>query len=328
MEFWAFIIFLLVLLVGLQIFFYFIPVPLWLNAWAAGVPVELGYLIGMRFRKVSPQDIILPLIMASQAGLKLTPKELENHYLSGGHVVNVVSALIAADKARIPLDFQKAKAIDLAGRDVLEAVKMSVNPKVIQTQKIEAVAQDGIQVIATCLVTVRANIDKLVGGAGEETVLARVGEGVVTAIGKSENFREVLKNPDDLTQAVLDRGLDAGTAFEILSVDIADIDVGANIGARLQVDQANADKQIAQAKAEQRRAEAIARQHEMRAAVEESRAKVVQAEAEVPEALAEALEAGRFSVFDYYKMENVIADTRMREAIARSGDPDRLVHAG
>ncbi len=305
------------LMIGLQIVFFFVPFPLWLSAKLSRVPVGLVDLFVMRtFRKIPPHELVIPAITAQYAGIPISIAKMQSHYMAGGDVQNVVSALIAASKAKIDLNWDTATSIDLAGRNVLEAVQMSVNPKVIQTPLIEAVSHDGIQVKAVCLVTVRANIAKLVGSAGEETVLARVGEGIVTSIGKSRNFKQVLENPDLITEAVLDTGLDSGTAFEILSIDIADIDVGENIGARLQIDQAEADKRVAQAKAEQRRAEAMARQTEMRAKVEEMRAKVVEAQAEVPEALFEALSQGSFTVMDYYKMENMIADTKMRQGLA------------
>ena len=306
-------------MMGLKLFFFFVPVPLWLSARFSKVPVGLVELVVMRsFRKIPPHELILPAISAAYAGIPLPINKLQSHYMAGGSVQNVVSALIAASKANIELDWDVATSIDLAGRNVLEAVQMSVNPKVIQTSLIEAVSHDGIQVKAVCLVTVRADISKLIGSAGEETILARVGEGIVTAIGKSRDFKAVLENPDVITEAVLDTGLDSGTAFEILSIDIADIDVGENIGARLQIDQAEADKRVAQAKAEQRRADAMARQTEMGAKVEEMRAKVVEAQAEVPEAMFEALSSGTFSVMDYYKMENMIADTKMRQGLATS----------
>jgi uncharacterized protein YqfA (UPF0365 family) len=301
----------------LQVFFFFVPFPLWLSARLSKVQVGLIDLMIMRtFRRIPPHELILPAITAAYAGIPIPIGKLQSHYMAGGSVQNVVSALIAASKAQIQLTWDTATGIDLAGRNVLEAVQMSVNPKVIQTTLIEAVSHDGIQVKAICLVTVRANIDKLIGSAGEETILARVGEGIVTAIGKSRDFRQVLENPDLITESVLDTGLDKGTAFEILSIDIADIDVGENIGARLQIDQAEADKRVAQARAEQRRADAMARQTEMRARVEEMRAKVVEAQAEVPEALFEALSQGHFSVMDYYKMENMIADTKMRQGLS------------
>lgn len=303
--------------IALQILFFFVPVPLWFSANLSKVSVGMMDLFMMRtFRKIPPHEIVLPAITAAYADIPIPIKDLQTHHIAGGNVRNVVAALIAASKANIELDWKTATSIDLAGRDVLEAVQMSVNPKVIQTPLIEAVAHDGIQVKAICLVTVRANIAKLIGSAGEETVLARVGEGIVTAIGKSRNFKEVLENPDLITETVLATGLDDGTAFEILSIDIADIDVGDNIGARLQIDQADADKRVAQARAEQRRAEAMARQTEMRASVEEMRAKVVEAESQVPEAMFEALSGGKFTVLDYYKMENVIADTKMRKSLA------------
>lgn len=311
---------LFIFLMGVQLFFFVVPVPLWLSANLSNVKVSLWELFAMRhLRKIPPHELVLPAISAQYAGIPVRIEELQSHYMAGGNVQTVISALIAASKAEIKLDWNTATSIDLAGRNVLEAVQMSVNPKVIQTSLIEAMAHDGIQVKAICLVTVRADIDKLVGSAGEETVLARVGEGIVTAIGKSKTFRQVLENPDLITEAVLDTGLDSGTAFEILSIDIADVEVGENIGARLQIDQAEADKRVAQARAEQRRAEAMARQTEMSARVEEMRAKVVEAQAEVPEALFEALSQGRMSVIDYYKMENMIADTKMRQGLSTSG---------
>lgn len=303
--------------IGIKIFFVFFPFPLWLSARLSGVDIGLIELVVMRtFRNIPPRDLILPAITAAYAGFPIPIAKLQSHYMAGGNVQRVVSALIAASKAQIDLSWDTATSIDLAGRDVLEAVQMSVNPKVIQTSLIEAVSHDGIQVKAIILVTVRANIAKLIGSAGEETILARVGEGIVTAIGKSRDFRQVLENPDLITESVLDTGLDKGTAFEILSIDIADLDVGENIGARLQIDQAEADKRVAQARAEQRRADAMARQTEMRAKVEEMRAKVVEAQAEVPEALFEALSNGHFTVMEYYKMENMIADTKMRQGLS------------
>ncbi len=317
MEISTLMVLLVVGMIGLQIFFYFIPFPLWLSARLSRVPVGLIELFVMRsFRKIPPHELILPAITAAYADIPITVGQLQTHYMAGGNVRNVVAALIAASKAQIELSWDTATSIDLAGRNVLEAVQMSVNPKVIQTSLIEAVSHDGIQVKAVCLVTVRANIAKLVGSAGQETILARVGEGIVTAIGKSRDFKQVLENPDLITEAVLDTGLDSGTAFEILSIDIADIDVGENIGARLQIDQADADKRVAQAKAEERRASALARQTEMRAKVEEMRAKVVESQAEVPEAMFEALSQGTFSVMDYYRMENLIADTKMRDGLS------------
>ena len=293
----------------ITLFFYFVPVGLWITAIFSGVRVGLGTLIGMRLRKVPPADIVRPLISATKAGIDLDVGQMEAHYLAGGRVGTVVAALISADRANIPLPWKRATAIDLAGRDVLEAVQVSVNPKVIETPRIAAVAKDGIQVIAVARVTVRANIERLVGGAGEETIIARVGEGSVSSIGSADSHKYVLENPDDISRRVLERGLDAGTAFEILSIDIADVDIGRNIGAELQTDQAEADKKIAQAKAEERRAMAVAREQEMRAAV-------VEAEAEVPRALAEALRNGNLGVMDSYRLDNVQADTRMRRAIA------------
>ena len=293
----------------ISLFFYFVPVGLWITAIFSGVRVGLGTLIGMRLRKVPPADIVRPLISATKAGIDLDVGQMEAHYLAGGRVESVVAALISADRANIELPWKRATAIDLAGRDVLEAVQVSVNPKVIETPRIAAVAKDGIQVIAVARVTVRANIERLVGGAGEETIIARVGEGSVSSIGSAESHKDVLENPDDISRRVLERGLDAGTAFEILSIDIADVDIGRNIGAELQTDQAEADKKIAQAKAEERRAMAVALEQEMRASV-------VEAEAEVPRALAEALRSGNIGVMDSYRLDNVQADTRMRRSIA------------
>src|SRR5680860_614116 len=303
-----------VILVLIIALLYFVPVGLWITAIFSGVRVGLGTLIGMRLRKVIPSDIVRPLISATKAGIDLDIEQMEAHYLAGGRVEQVVTALISADRANIELPWRRATAIDLAGRDVLEAVRVSVNPKVIETPRIAAVAKDGIQVIAVARVTVRANIERLVGGAGEETIIARVGEGTVSSIGSAESHKRVLENPDDISRRVLEGGLDAGTAFEILSIDIADVDIGRNIGAELQTDQAEADKKIAQARAEERRAMAMAAEQEMRA-------KVVEAEAEVPLAMAEAFRSGRLGVMDYYKMENVQADTRMRGSIA--GDDDQ-----
>ncbi|GAB2489072.1 flotillin-like protein FloA [Algoriphagus taiwanensis] len=302
----------------LFIFLYFVPVNLWITAQFANVRVGIGELIGMRIRKVPPSVIVNSLITATKAGLALTTNELETHYLAGGNVPNVIRALISADKANINLSFKQATAIDLAGRDVFEAVQISVNPKVINTPSVAAVAADGIQLIAKARVTVRANIAQLVGGAGEETILARVGEGIVTSIGSSVNHKTVLENPDKISKLVLQRGLDAGTAFEILSIDIADIDVGTNIGAKLQIDQASADLKVAEAKAEERRAMAVALEQEMKAKSVEMRAKVIEAEAEVPKALAEAFRNGSLGVMDYYRMENIKADTTMRDSIASS----------
>lgn len=297
-------------------FFYFVPVGLWITARFSGVRVSLLKLVLMRVRKVPPRIVIDSMITATKAGLELTTDELETHYLAGGHVPSVIKALISADKANITLGFKQATAIDLAGRDVFEAVQISVNPKVITTPKVAAVAADGIQLVAVARVTVRANIQQLVGGAGEDTILARVGEGIVTSIGSATSHKEVLANPDKISKLVLSRGLDAGTAFEILSIDIADVDVGVNIGAILQTDQAQADLKVAEAKAEERRAMAVAQEQEMKAKSQEARAKVIEAEAEVPKALAEAFRSGRLGVMDYYKMENIQADTDMRESIA------------
>jgi uncharacterized protein YqfA (UPF0365 family) len=300
----------------LWLLFYFIPVGLWFTALVSGVRISLLQLILMRWRKVPPGVIVNSLIAATKAGLKLKRDDMEAHFLAGGHVQAVVNALISADKANISLDFKTATAIDLAGRDVLEAVQMSVNPKVIDTKKVAAVAKDGIQLIAMARVTVRANIDQLVGGAGEETVLARVGEGIVSSIGSADSHKSVLENPDSISRVVLQKGLDSGTAFEILSIDIADIDIGKNIGAFLQMDQANADKNIAQAKAEERRAMAVAREQEMKAKAQEAPANVIQAEAEIPKAIAEAFRSGNLGIMDYYKFQNIQADTKMREAIS------------
>lgn len=300
------------------LFFYFVPLGLWISALAAGVPVGPITLIGMRLRKVNPHKVILPMIGAWKAGLKLSILDLEAHYLAGGTVDRVVRALISADKAEIELNFQRAAAIDLAGRDVYDAVAMSVNPRVIETPRVGAVAADGIQLFAIAKVTVRANIERLVGGATEETIIARVGEGIVSAIGSSSSHKTVLENPDNISKLVLGKGLDAGTAFEILSIDIADVDVGKNIGAQLQTDQAEADLKVARAKAEERRAMAVAREQEMSALVRERRAAVVEAEAEIPRAMAEAFREGNLGIMDYYKMKNVQADTKMREGFAES----------
>jgi uncharacterized protein YqfA (UPF0365 family) len=315
-------IFALVALFGLWIIFYFIPVGLWFTALLSGVRISLVQLIFMRWRKVPPKAIVTAMITSSKAGLNLSRNELEAHFLAGGHVQRVVNALISADKANILLDFKAATAIDLAGREVLEAVQMSVNPKVIGTPPVTAVAKDGIQLICKARVTVRANIRQLVGGAGEETILARVGEGIVTAIGSATSHKEVLENPDKISKLVLSRGLDSGTAFEILSIDIADIDVGKNIGAELQMDQAEADKKIAQAKAEERRAMAVALEQEMKAKAQEARAKVIEAEAEVPKAISEAFRAGNLGIMDYYKIQNIQADTDMRGSIAKPKGSD------
>jgi len=305
----------------LSIFFYYVPFILWINAKAAGVSISLLQLFLMRLRKVPPPVIVSAMIEAHKAGLKnITRDQLEAHYLAGGHVERVVHALVSAEKANIDLSFQMATAIDLAGRDVFQAVQMSVNPKVIDAPAsgaIAAVAKNGIQLLVRARITVRANIKQLVGGAGEETVIARVGEGIISSIGTAETHKEVLENPDSISKVVLKKGLDAGTAFEILSIDIADIDIGKNIGAELQMDQAQADKNIAQAKAEERRAMAVALEQEMKAKAQEARAKVIEAEAEVPKAMAEAFRSGNLGIMDYYKMKNIQADTDMRENIAR-----------
>ena len=305
-------------IIFLVLFFHYVPFFLWLSAKVSGVNISLVQLFLMRIRNVPPYIIVPGLIEAHKAGLSnITRDELEAHYLAGGHVEKVVHALVSASKANIELPFQMATAIDLAGRDVFEAVQMSVNPKVIDTPPVTAVAKDGIQLIAKARVTVRANIRQLVGGAGEDTILARVGEGIVSSIGSSENHKSVLENPDSISKLVLRKGLDAGTAFEILSIDIADIDIGKNIGAALQIDQANADKNIAQAKAEERRAMAVASEQEMKAKAQEARAKVIEAEAEVPKAMAEAFRSGNLGIMDYYRMKNIEADTSMRENIAK-----------
>jgi len=305
-------------LFGLWLIFYFIPVGLWFSALVSGVRVSLLQLVLMRWRKIPPAVIVNSMIAATKAGLTVYRNDLEAHFLAGGRLKPVINALISADKANIDLNFKMATAIDLAGRDVFEAVQMSVNPKVITTPKVAAVAKDGIQLIATARVTVRANIKQLVGGAGEETILARVGEGVVSSIGSADSHKKVLENPDIISKAVLSKGLDSGTAFEILSIDIADIDVGKNIGAQLQMDQANADKNIAQAKAEERRAMAIAAEQEMKAKAQEARAKVILAEAEIPLAIAESFRSGNLGIMDYYKFQNIQADTKMRESISET----------
>ena len=302
-------------IVFLIIFFTFVPIGLWISAAASGVRVGVFQLVGMRIRKVVPQRIVNPMIKATKAGLELSINKLQAHYLAGGNVDRVVNALIAAQRAGIPLDFEQSCAIDLAGRDVLNAVQMSVNPKVIETPIIAAIAKDGIELRAKAKVTVRANIDRLVGGAGEETIIARVGEGIVTTVGSSLSHKDVLENPDSISRTVLGKGLDSGTAFEILSIDIADVDVGRNVGAQLQIDQAEADKRIAQAKAEERRAMAVAQEQENKAAVQGMRAKVIEAEAEVPQAIAAAFRSGKLGVMDYYNMRNIQADTQMRESI-------------
>lgn len=316
------IIIIAIIIIALIVLFTFIPVALWISALAAGVRVSIFTLIGMRLRRVVPHRIINPLIKAHKAGLEVKINQLESHYLAGGNVDRVVNALIAAHRANIKLTFERAAAIDLAGRDVLEAVQMSVNPKVIETPFISGIAIDGIEVKAKARITVRANIDRLVGGAGEETIIARVGEGVVSTIGSSETHAQVLENPDSISHNVLNRGLDSGTAFEILSIDIADVDIGKNIGAILQTDQAEADKNIAQAKAEERRAMAVAAEQEMVARTQEMRAKVVEAEADVPLALAEALRSGNLGVMDYMNYKNIDADTDMRDTIGRLSSDD------
>ena len=303
---------LLAAVAALIVILYIVPIPLWIAAWSSGAYVGLPTLVGMRLRRVPPATVVNARISAVKAGLQISIDDLEAHYLAGGNVVRVVNALISADKANIEMLFKRAAAIDLAGRDVLEAVKMSVIPKVIETARIAAVAKDGIQLIAVSRVTVRTNIDRLVGGAGEETIIARVGEGMVSTIGSADTHKDVLENPDHISKNILSRGLDAGTAYEILSIDIADVDVGENIGAKLQIDQANADKQIAQAKAEERRAMAVALEQEMRA-------RVVEAEAEVPRAMAEAFRQGNLGIMDYYRMKNIQADSSMRESIAEGG---------
>ncbi|WP_062355743.1 flotillin-like protein FloA [Bacillus kwashiorkori] len=313
-----FIIFVAAGIILLAVILSFVPVMLWISALAAGVRINIFTLIGMRLRRVIPSRVINPLIKAHKAGIDVGINQLESHYLAGGNVDRVVNALIAAQRANIELTFERCAAIDLAGRDVLEAVQMSVNPKVIETPFISGVAMDGIEVKAKARITVRANIDRLVGGAGEETVIARVGEGIVSTIGSSDNHKKVLENPDLISHTVLKKGLDAGTAFEILSIDIADVDIGKNIGAILQTDQAEADKKIAQAKAEERRAMAVAREQEMIAQVQEMRAKVVEAEAEVPLAMAEAFRTGNLGVMDYMNYRNIQADTKMRESISQA----------
>ena len=314
------IIMVFVILIVVGVLLSFIPLGLWISALASGVYVSIFTLVGMRIRRVSPAKIVSPLIKAEKAGLRMEISKMEAHYLAGGNLDRVITALITARGANIKLDFPEACAIDLAGRDVLQAVQMSVNPKVIETPVVAAIAKDGIELRAKARVTVRANIDRLVGGAGEETIVARVGEGIVTTVGSADSHKAVLENPDLISRTVLDKGLDAGTAFEILSIDIADVDVGRNVGAQLQMDQAEADRRIAQAKAEERRAMAVAREQEMKAAAQEQRAKVIEAEAEVPRAMASALREGKLGVLDYYQMQNTIADTTMRESIASMGE--------
>ena len=321
MEFFGPIIIIIVAIIFLILFFTFVPLGLFISARASGVKVGILQLVGMRIRKVIPSRIVNPLIKATKAGLNVSINKLEAHYLAGGNVDRVINALIAAQRAGIPLDFEKACAIDLAGRDVLNAVQMSVNPKVSETPVIAAVAMDGIELRAKARVTVRANIDRLVGGAGEETIIARIGEGIVTTVGSSASHKEVLENPDLISRTVLNKGLDAGTAFEILSIDIADVDVGRNVGAQLQIDQAEADKRIAQALAEERRAMAVAQEQENIAAVQGMRARVIEAEAEVPKAIAAAFREGKLGVMDYYNMQNVISDTEMRSAISKGAAP-------
>lgn len=311
-------------IIAVFIFLYIFPINLWFTAQLSGVRIGLINLVLMRLRKVPPSLVVNALITSSKAGLSITSNEIETHYLAGGHVNNVIKALISADKANIPLSFKLATAIDLAGRDVFDAVQLSVNPRVINTPPVAAVAKDGIQLIAKARVTVRANINQLVGGAGEETILARVGEGIVTTIGSAFNHKEVLENPDKISKVVLGKGLDSGTAFEILSIDIADIDIGENIGAKLQTDQAEADLKVANARAEERRAMAVANEQEMRAKAQEARAKVIEAEAQIPLAMAEAFRSGNMGIMDYYKMQNIKSDTEMRDAIAKpKGSSDK-----
>ena len=314
------IVLIVVILIAIIVFLSFVPLNLWISALASGVHVSIFTLVGMRIRRVSPAKIVVPLIKAEKAGLHMEISKMEAHYLAGGNLDRVITALITARGANIKLDFPEACAIDLAGRDVLQAVQMSVNPKVIETPVVAAIAKDGIELRAKARVTVRENIERLVGGAGEETIVARVGEGIVTTVGSAETHKAVLENPDLISRTVLNKGLDAGTAFEILSIDIADVDVGRNVGAQLQMDQAEADRRIAQAKAEERRAMAVAREQEMKAAAQEQRAKVIEAEAEVPKAMAAALREGKLGVMDYYQMQNTIADTGMRDAIASMGN--------
>jgi uncharacterized protein YqfA (UPF0365 family) len=313
----------IIIILFIILFFTFIPVGLWITAYFSGVKISMGTLVGMKLRRVVPSRIVNPLIKATKAGLNLGADQLEAHYLAGGNVNTLIDALIAAERANIALGFERGAAIDLAGRNVLEAVQVSVNPKVIETPQISAVAKDGIEVMVKARVTVRANIERLVGGSGEETIIARVGEGIVTTVGSSVSHKDVLENPDSISQTVLEKGLDSGTAFEILSIDIADVDIGRNIGAKLQTDQAEADKRIAQAKAEERRAMAVAREQEMKAEVQSMKAKVVESEAEVPLALANALKEGKLGVMDYYNMKNILADTEMRNAISKIQTEDK-----
>ena len=304
-------------LVAFFLLLYLLPVNLWFTAQLSGVRINLLNLFLMRLRKVPPSLVVNAMITSTKAGLDITSNEIETHYLAGGHVNNVIKALISADKANIPLDFKLATAIDLAGRDVFDAVQLSVNPRVINTPPVAAVAKDGIQLIAKARVTVRANINQLVGGAGEETILARVGEGIVTTIGSALNHKEVLENPDRISKTVLEKGLDSGTAFEILSIDIADIDIGDNVGAKLQTDQAEADLKVANARAEEGRAMAVASEQEMRSKAQEARAKVIEAEAQLPLAMAEAFRSGNLGIMDYYRMQNLKSDTEMRESIGK-----------
>jgi uncharacterized protein YqfA (UPF0365 family) len=322
MELFSVILVLFLFFTVISIFFSFVPLGLWIAAFAAGVRLNILTLVAMRLRRVVPSSIINPLIKANKAGLNVSINKLEAHYLAGGNVDRVVNSLIAAQRANIGLEFERAAAIDLAGRDVLQAVQMCVNPKVIETPIIAAIAKDGIELKVRARVTLRVNIDRLIGGAGEETIIARVGEGIVTTVGSALSHKEVLENPDSISKTVLNKGLDSGTAFEILSIDIADVDVGRNIGAQLQMDQAEADKRIAQAKAEERRAMAVAYEQEMKASVQEMRAKVVEAEAEVPRAMSAALREGKLGVMDYYNMQNLIADTQMRGAISNVTKPE------
>lgn len=308
-------------IIALFLFLYLLPINLWFTAQLSGVRINLLNLVLMRLRRVPPSLVVNAMITSTKAGLNITSNEIETHFLAGGHVNNVIKSLISADKANIPLDFKLATAIDLAGRDVFEAVQLSVNPRVINTPPVAAVAKDGIQLIAKARVTVRANINQLVGGAGEETILARVGEGIVTTIGSAVSHKEVLENPDKISKVVLSKGLDSGTAFEILSIDIADIDIGDNIGAKLQTDQAEADLKVANAKAEERRAFAVAYEQEMKAKAQDAKAKVIEAESQIPLAIADAFRSGNLGIMDYYKMQNIQADTDMRESIAKpAGD--------
>jgi len=327
MEALVYMAVLFAIIVVLALFTYFVPIGLWITAYFAGVKVHMFRdLVGMRLRKVPPASIVRPKISATKAGLDVALDKMEAHYLAGGNVDAVILALISADKANIDLTFERATAIDLAGRDIRDAVKVSVNPKVINTPLIAAIAKDGIQVKATCRVTVRANIDRLVGGAGEETIIARVGEGIVTTIGSADTHKAVLENPDAISKMVLGKGLDSGTAFEILSIDIADVDVGENIGAKLQTDQADADLKIARAKAEERRAMARAAEQEMTALVEEMNSRVKEAEAEVPKAIAESFRSGNLGIMDYYRMRNIQSDTDMRQSISESGEDEPSEH--